>query len=397
MFTKKPRLIVNILIIVSLLVSGMGSLTIGQATTPCESCGMSVDATGQERFKILDAANHQHVACCPVCALRLQRPYGDLNITSFCDYYGPSYPITIISRNNGSDVTVNPSDALIIAAGSCTKNRVVYNSSAADDLLAPPNNGTSKWLSTLSNDTVTADATMLGVVQAALINGVGLTSPSPSPSSSTSATPYRSPTPTSSPEQTSKPTTTPSTTTGGTLECEVCGMDTTPESQLRYKVTDGNGNAQYVECYMCALALVNDYESVHIETFCDWYGPDYPIIVDSSNYGGKVIVSPSTAMFLRGGSCVTARAAYNQTAADNLLLQGFSQFTSPEQLYTLPSSTQVKLVSEAIETWYSQPSTTGTSTSLALVLVAVIGATIVISSVFAYKKLARSKQTGVKT
>ncbi|HSQ48823.1 MAG TPA: hypothetical protein VLL96_03970 [Candidatus Deferrimicrobiaceae bacterium] len=183
-----------------------------------------------------------------------------------------------------------------------------------------------------------------------------------------------------------------------TILCESCGMDVTPESQSRYRVTDGNGNTHLVECYMCALALVNDYESLHIETFCDWYGPDFPITVDSSNYGGKVIVNPPAAMFLRGGSCVTARAAYNQTAADNLLTQGYSQFTSPEQRYALPSSSQVKPVSEAIETWYSNPRNTEPSTPLALIIVAVIGVTIVITSIFAYRKLGtRSKQTGVKT
>ena len=62
-------------------------------------------------------------------------------------------------------------------------------------------------------------------------------------------------------------------------------MDVTSESQVRYRVTDGNGKAHYVECYMCALQLINDYESLHIETYCDWYGPNYPITVDTSNYG----------------------------------------------------------------------------------------------------------------
>ena len=153
----------------------------GGVTSVCEQCGMTVDVNGQGRFKIFDATGSLHIACCPICALKLQRTYGDLNITSFCDYYGPNYPITIIAKNNGTDVTVNPSEALIIAAGSCTKNRIVYNSSAADALLAPPNNGTSKWLSALTNDTVASNANRQGIVQAALINGVGLPSPTPSP------------------------------------------------------------------------------------------------------------------------------------------------------------------------------------------------------------------------
>jgi hypothetical protein len=373
----------------------------GGATSACEQCGMTVDVTGQARFKIFDATGTLHTACCPVCALRLQRTYRDINITSFCDYYGPSYPITIVARNNGSDVTVNPPDALIIAAGSCTKNRIVYNSSAADALLAPPNSGTSRWLSTLTNDTVAENATRLGITQAALINGVGLPSPtpSPSPSVSPSTAPSTSPTPNSSPSQTNSPPpkTTAPPTSAVTQECEACGMDVTPESQERYRVTDANGNVHCVECYMCALALINDYETLQIETFCDWYGQDYPIIVDSSNYGAKVIVNPSTAIFLRGGSCVTARAAYNQTAADNLLLHGFSQYTSPDQHYILPSSTEVKQVKEAIASWYAQPDTIDSSIPLTFILVAGIGAAIIVASIFAYKKLNPSNITEAKT
>ena len=104
-----------------------------------------------------------------------------------------------------------------------------------------------------------------------------------------------------------------------------------------------------------------------------------------------VTVSPSTAIYLRGGSCVTARAAYNQTAADNLLANGFSQYTSPEQLYALPSNTEVKQVTEAVEIWYSQPSTTDAPTSLMLVLVAGIGVTVIVVSILAYKKFSTSK------
>ena len=41
----------------------------------------------------------------------------------------------------------------------------------------------------------------------------------------------------------------------------------------------------YVECMMCALMLINNYETLHIETYCDWSGPSYPITIDSTNYG----------------------------------------------------------------------------------------------------------------
>ena len=357
---KKPFAI----LVLALMISSSFYIFSAQAqeSKPCEQCGMTVDATGQARFKILDATGTQHVACCPICALKLQRTYLDLNITTFCDYNGPNYPITIDTRNNGTNVTVSPSSALVIVGGSCKTNRIVYDVAAADALLAPPSNGTSKWLSTLTNDTVAANATRMGVVQASLKNGAGTPSSSPSPSPSPS-------------------------TSGVTLECEACSMDVTPESQTRYRVTDGNGNVHYVECFMCALNLINDYETLHIQTHCDWYGPNNAITVDSSNYGGTVSVTPSTALFLRGGSCVTARVAYNQTAADSLLVNGYSQYTSPEQRFSLPSGTDVKLVTDAINTWYMQPEATGTPTILIIALVSIVGVLIIGLSFIAYKKL----------
>ncbi len=164
-------------------------------------------------------------------------------------------------------------------------------------------------------------------------------------------------------------------------------MDVTAESKARYIVTDGAGTVHYVECFMCAMQLINDYETLKIQTYCDWYGPNYPIVVNSYKFGQTVSVNPSNAIYLRGGSCVTARAAYNQTAADNLLANGFSQNTSPEQKYALPSTTQVKLVNDAISTWYSKADATASPTMLMLALALVVGVIIIIISIFAFKRL----------
>ena len=171
-------------------------------------------------------------------------------------------------------------------------------------------------------------------------------------------------------------------------------MDVSPDSQIRYLATDGNGNIHYVECFMCALGLINDYSVVHIRTYCDWYGPDYVITVDSTDYGNQVVVNPATALFLRGGSCVTARAAYNQTAAVNLLANGFSNFTSSEQQYPLPSGTEVKTVNEAINAWYLQPKTNGAPalTALAIILSLGVGAFVVGLTFVTYKKLKSQKK-----
>ena len=105
---------------------------------------MTVDAIGQARFNIVDANGTKHYACCPICALRLIKTYGELNITSFCDYNGQSYPIIIRAKQYGSIMTVNPSTAIVLLGGGCAKNRLVFNAAAANSLLAPPNNGSSQ-------------------------------------------------------------------------------------------------------------------------------------------------------------------------------------------------------------------------------------------------------------
>ena len=136
MLTLKFSTVFSCFAILALLISGLAGLTHGQVTTqPCEQCGMNVDATGQERFRITDASGGQHVACCPICAFKLIKTYGELTITSFCDYNGPTFPITINAKQYGSVLTVNPQSAQVILGGGCPKNRLVYNSAAADALL----------------------------------------------------------------------------------------------------------------------------------------------------------------------------------------------------------------------------------------------------------------------
>jgi hypothetical protein len=95
-------------------------------------------------------------------------------------------------------------------------------------------------------------------------------------------------------------------------------------------------------------------------------------------------------MFLNGGSCVVNRAAYNQTAADALLANGFSQYTLPEQQYALPAATNVSLVKDAATKFAQATPTTGAPTTLVLVLIAAVGAVVIVGSVVAYKKLKHS-------
>jgi hypothetical protein len=179
--------------------------------------------------------------------------------------------------------------------------------------------------------------------------------------------------------------------TQGDQICEVCGMTTSPEAQARYAATDGTGTVHYVECFMCALNLVKDYSKVHIVTCCDWYGPEYTITVDSNNFGNEVTVNPPTAMFLNGGSCVINRAAYNQTAADMLLANGYSQFTLSDQHYALPSNTKVTNALNAALEYGKESETTGSpQTNVVLIAVAVMGAVVIAGSLLAFRKMRNS-------
>ena len=363
----------------------------------CEQCGMDIQADSQAHIKIVEASGKSLFACCIKCAIKLLNKVPSLNITTSCDWFGPNFPIKISVTNNGNNVTVDPPSALIID-GSCASNRVAYDQVAANALLA--NMGRSKYIVASQNTIIPSNATMMSITQAISMYGpspVPSESPSPTETPSVTVTPTPSLVPTSQPTISPSPTGSPSLlpTSSPTLTCEVCGMEVPVDSQARYVITDGSGKIHYTECFMCALNLVKDYLTLHIMTYCDWYGPNYPITIDSTDYGNTVVVTPSTAMFLRGGSCLTARAAYNQTAADNLINDGYSQYTSLEQQYSLPSMTTVKLVNDAIKAWYLQPKPTGEPKGfsvLTLLLPVGVAVLVVVSSLLAYTRFKPRKQ-----
>jgi hypothetical protein len=315
------------------------------------------------------------------------------------------------------------------------------------------NNGSSTYLCASQNTTIPANSTTMSLLQAVKTFGVNV-SPSPSPSSSpmptrtpeptetpkptssaspeptvtprSSSTPINSPSATVAPSQTPQPSNSPTATSTEspttsptetasptaaaspsetssptatqnpnafvTQSCEACGMPVTPADQVRYVVTDGKGNVHYVECFMCALNLVNDYETLQIKTCCDWYGTNSPITIDTSQYGKVSTVTPDTAIFLNGGSCVINRAAYNQTAADALLANGFSQNTLPDKQYALPSGTTVTTVKDYIAkvakvSGTQQTQNNNTNTTVLVAVGAVAGIVVVVGAVVAFKKL----------
>jgi hypothetical protein len=392
------RFFANIVIITFLLVSGLATLTHGQMTTQtCETCGMMVAPDAQMHLKAVDSTGTTHYVDCLRCALKLLNTYNEINITTNCDWNGPTYAITINLTDYLNKTYVTPSTALFIDGG-CTKNRVVYNQAAADALIA--NNGTSPYLTMMQNVTIPSNATIMTIDQAAIKYGFvsspdPTTTPTPSPTPTVSSisspanslttTPTAKPTASPTPIKTSNPTLSP--TSISTQACEACGMEVSADAQAKYVITDGNGVTHYAECYMCALNLINKYDQLTITSYCDWYGPNSAVTVESSQFGKVVNVTPSTAMFLNGGSCVINRVAYNQTAADALLANGFSMYTLPMQHYDLPATTKVTTVENAALTYAGASHPLTSQTPLLLIVAAVMGVVIVSIAALAFWKM----------
>ncbi len=360
----------------------------GGTPCACEQCGMTVDVAEQLRLRVTDAAGTNHVTDCQVCALMLLKTYVQLDIVSYCDYYGPSYPIVLSIKQYGSDVTVTPNTALLIDGGNCMKRRLVYNSSAADLLLASPNNGTSQWLSPMYNATMAVDASRTGINQAALQYGGGIPSTTQQQPSITYIPVPAIPLPdtSSSHSQVTSNLTQPAQT--ATQSCESCGMEVTMDDEAHFKITDGQGNMHYAECCMCALNLIKRYDTLHITTFCDWYGPNYTINVDSTSFGAHVTVTPTTAVYLYAGSCDNNRVAYNQTAAV-ALKNDYSEYTSMLQQHDWSEEPTAINVSQAVVMYNSNAKIENTTESNSLLVPALVAASsfaVIGVSIVSYRK-----------
>ena len=176
-----------------------------------------------------------------------------------------------------------------------------------------------------------------------------------------------------------------------TQTCETCPMEVGAEAQEHFKVYDGNGTRHWVECIGCALKLLKTYDAIRIETYCDWYGPDYSIVADISQNGAVVTVNPSSALILMGGGCTANRVAWNQTAADALLANGYSEYTMKMMQQALPINTNVTTIPARALTFAA--STTrdeaGLPSYTVPFLIAIAGIVVIVGAVIGYKKLKR--------
>ena len=153
--------------------------------------------------------------------------------------------------------------------------------------------------------------------------------------------------------------------------CEACGMLVTPEIKQHIVIVDGSGESHYACCQACMLRLLDPnkgYSTLHIETYCDYYGPEYKITIDSTQNGNNTVTTPDTAVILLGGkvvaSCANNRIAYNKTASDRLISDGYSAYTMSWQRNPLPQGTPVIPVAMVAKTMaqkgisYTPPSLT---------------------------------------
>ena len=172
-----------------------------------------------------------------------------------------------------------------------------------------------------------------------------------------------------------------------TQTCESCPMQVGADAEKHFKVYDGGGSRHYVCCIGCALKTLKTYDTLHIETFCDWYGPDYPVVVDISQHGNVTNVDPATALLLVGGGCTGNRVAYNQTAADALLANGFSEYTLLIGQQALPANTNVTTFPKRAMTFAVTAEEETPQSYLFPAVLALVGVIVIAGAVIAYKKL----------
>lgn len=172
-------------------------------------------------------------------------------------------------------------------------------------------------------------------------------------------------------------------------------MNITSEMKQHIQIHDANGQRHYACCQGCMLRLLDPkrgHEELTIETFCDCHGPDYKITINAKEYGNLTTVTPNTARLLLGAkvapSCANNRIAYNQTAVERLLSQGYTSHTMSFQQNPLPPETPVVPIDKAATTLATQKGIAYVPPSpLMPTLLAVVGVVIITGSFMAYRKM----------
>lgn len=100
----------------------------------CETCAMVSPAGAEDRMGIWTPDGEQHLACCPMCALKMVKFYDDLYMEWKCDVTGKQIVIEI---RNKEVVSVSPETARVIVGGTgCMSNKHAYDDAAVQTLLA---------------------------------------------------------------------------------------------------------------------------------------------------------------------------------------------------------------------------------------------------------------------
>lgn len=180
----------------------------------------------------------------------------------------------------------------------------------------------------------------------------------------------------------------------GITRCEVCGMEIMPEMDEHFIIHDTQDNRMHACCIGCALRLldpVKGHEEIRIETFCDYYGPNYKIIIDAEEHGNVTTVTPDTARILLGAkvvqSCANNRIAYNQAAVDGLLEKGYSEYTMSYQHIPLPEGTPVVMIPMAAPMLAAKGIAYTPPSPLTPTLLLIVGIIVLVGSFVSYKKL----------
>jgi hypothetical protein len=180
--------------------------------------------------------------------------------------------------------------------------------------------------------------------------------------------------------------------------CAACGVEITSEMDEHFVVVDGEGNRIHVCSIICAFRLLDPakgWDELHIDTFCDYYGPDYKIRIDAYDHGKKITFTPNTTRIIMGGKArqvELTRVAYNETAAKGLLEEGYSEHTMSYQQCSVTEgslSAEPPTVAPPNKIGAKIPTKLGLAAQWPVVVsvIIVVGVAILVLVLVAYKKL----------
>ena len=114
-----------------LSVVGANSYVNESSVALCMACGMKITKSDPSTLVVSSSGQPDQYACCPVCALEVGLYYKNAAISGACISSGQKITFTV---KDSVLASVSPSTALMLAGGSCAKNKLCYDEANATAL-----------------------------------------------------------------------------------------------------------------------------------------------------------------------------------------------------------------------------------------------------------------------